>query len=73
MTLKKRIQEELIKASKRAEFHRQLIEDYKENAEFFPEDYDMIEVAKNWYNEDLTLMNRLLEDYIKVLELEGTH
>ena len=35
MTLKKRIQEELIKTSKRAEFHRQLIEDYKENAEFF--------------------------------------
>ena len=73
MTLKKRIQTELIKVSKRAEFHRQLIEDYKENAKIFPEDYDMIDVAKNWYNEDLKRMNKLLEDYIKVLELERTY
>ena len=70
MPIKARIQKELVTVAKRAEFHRELIEDYKANAELFPEDYDMVEVAKNWYVEDIKLMNRLLEDYIKVFEEE---
>ena len=71
MTIKARIQKELVTVAKRSEFHRELIEDYKANAELFPEDYDMVEVAKNWYAEDIKLMNRLLEDYIKVLDEEA--